>query len=60
MLHTRKSQLALCTANMSDFCFDEDACHAKPTIGAGATELERVWRMVKVGSSEAMMTDPFL
>ena len=58
-LQTRRSPSALCTASMSDFCFDDDACHARPRIGDGARVVDRVWRIVKVGKSEAMRMEPF-
>ena len=45
---------------MSDFCFEDDACQASPTIGDGATEVERVWSIVKDGSKEAIRIEPFL
>lgn len=45
-LQTRKSPLEACVANMSDFCFDDEACHARERIGDGPREVVNVWRMV--------------
>ena len=59
MLQTCKSPCALCTANMSDLCFEDDACQAKPATGDGAFEVDKVWRMVNVGSSDTIRTEPF-
>ena len=60
MLQTRRSPSALCTANMSDFCFDDEACHASPRMGDGALAVERVCKTVKEGKREAIRMDPFL
>lgn len=43
---------------MSDFCFVEDACQAKLTIGDGARAVVRVCRIVKLGSRETMRMEP--
>ena len=59
ILHTRKSPSALCTANISDLCLEEEACQARPTMGDGAREVDRVCKMVKFGSSVAISSDPF-
>lgn len=48
-LQTLRSPFADCVANMSDFCFDEEACHANVTIGDGPRDVVRVCKMVKVG-----------
>lgn len=45
---------------MSDFCFDDEACHVNETIGEGPLDVVRVWRIVKVGWSAVMRIDPFL
>jgi len=47
------------TANMSDFCRDDEACHARVTIGDGALEVLRLWRIVKRGWRVATSNDPF-
>ena len=60
MLQTLRSPLAICTASMSDFCFELDACQASPTIGDGAIEVDRVCNIVNDGSKEAMSIDPLL
>lgn len=57
-LQTRKSPSAVCVTSMSDFCFAEDACHARLTIGEGARDVDKVCRMVKVGCSAAINMDP--
>ena len=59
ILQTLKSPFAICTASISDFCFEDDACHASPVIGEGATEVVSVCRMVKDGNNEAIRIDPF-
>lgn len=58
-LQTLKSPSAVCTANMSDFCFVEDACHAKSVIGDGARGTDKVCRIVKAGRRETSSIDPF-
>jgi len=46
---------------MSDFCFDEDACHAKVTIDEGEIEVVvRVCSIVNEGDNAAISTDPLL
>ena len=59
MLQTRKSPSAHCTASISDFCLEEDACQASPVIGEGLRGVDKVWRMVKFGTSDAIKTEPF-
>lgn len=44
---------------MSDFCFGEDACHARLVIGDGARGVGSVCRMVKDGCSATSKIDPF-
>ena len=69
-LHIRRSPSIVCEANMSDFCFVDEACQAKLTIGEGARWVVRVWRMVKLrlgpligfgtmGSSLTSRMEPF-
>lgn len=60
ILHTLRSPLAICTASMSDLCLDEDACQAKPIIGVGATDVDKVCSIVKDGSRDAIRMEPFL
>jgi hypothetical protein len=58
-LQTLRSPLADIVASMSDFCFDDDACHANETIGEGPREVVIVCRMVNVGNNVAIRIDPF-
>lgn len=58
-LQTFKSPFNACVANMSDFCFDDDACHDKLIKGDGLREIVSVCRMLKVGWSVASRTVPF-
>ena len=60
ILQTRKSPLAICTASISDLCFEFDACQAKPTIGDGVTDVDRVCKIVKEGKRDAIRIDPLL
>lgn len=57
-LNTFNSPLADCTASISDFCFGEEACHAKPAIRDGSWETVKVCMMVNVGRSVAIKMDP--
>lgn len=41
-LQTRKSPSFVWAANMSDFCRDEEACHASVTMGDGPLEVVRL------------------
>lgn len=59
ILQTLKSPLAACVASISDFCFDDDACHASEVIGEGPRELVKVCRMVKMGRRVAIRMEPF-
>ena len=59
ILQTLRSPLAICTASMSDLCFEEDACQASPIIGDGVTDVERVCSIVNDGSKEAISIEPF-
>ena len=66
-LQTRRSPSIVCAASISDFCFVDEACHAKFTIGDGARLVVRVCSMVNlasclgstVDSMLAMRMDPF-
>lgn len=58
-LHTRRSPSVVCAASISDFCFDEDPCQAKPAIGEGDLGVVRVCRMVNDGCSVAIKMEPF-
>ena len=59
-LQTLRSPSDDCVANMSDFCFDEDACQASVTIGDGASAVVRVCSMVKDGCRAAIRMEPFI
>lgn len=59
-LHTRKSPSAVCVANISDFCFEEEACQARFAIGDGARAVVKVCRIVKAGWRATMRIDPFM
>lgn len=56
---TRKSPSEVCVASISDFCFVEDACHAKFTIGEGARAVVKVCKIVKEGCKATIRIDPF-
>lgn len=58
-LQTLRSPFNACDANISDFCLDDDACHAKPSNGDGPRDVVRVCRTVNVGRSVAIKIDPF-
>ena len=60
ILHTLKSPSKLCIANMSDFCFADEACHARFTIGEGARDVDNVCKMVKDGCRATIRIDPFI
>jgi hypothetical protein len=59
MLHIRKSLSAVCAANMSDFCLDEEACQASAFMGDGALAVLRVCRIVNEGCRPAIRIEPF-
>jgi len=60
-LHTRRSPSLVCTASISDFCFDEEACHARVVMVEGCTDVVvRVCNIVNAGDSAAMSTEPLL
>jgi hypothetical protein len=58
-LHTLRSPSDVWAANISDFCFDDEPCHASPAIGEGARGVVSVWRMVNDGCSVAIRIEPF-
>lgn len=58
MLQTRRSPSNVRTANMSDFCFVDEACHARCAIGDGARGTGNVCKIVKAGRSETSNMDP--
>lgn len=58
-LQTLRSPFAACVANISDFCFDDDACHASEIIGDGPRDVVNVCKIVKVGRRVAIRIDPF-
>lgn len=58
-LQTLKSPLAAKVASISDFCLDEDACHANEIIADGPREVDMVCKMLNVGCSVASIMEPF-
>lgn len=42
MLQTRRSPSCVWVASISDFCLEDDACHANVTIGDGPLEVVRL------------------
>lgn len=44
---------------MSDFCLEDEACHAKVTIGEGALEVVKLCNIVNRGCNEAINILPF-
>lgn len=58
-LQTLRSPSDVCEASISDFCFDDDACQAKLTIGDGPLAVVSVCKMVNVGCNVAIKIDPF-
>lgn len=48
-LQTLRSPFAACEASISDFCFDEEACHANPIIGDGPRDMLNACKMLNVG-----------
>lgn len=59
MLQTRRSPSWVWVASMSDFCREDEACHARVTIGDGALEVVKLCSMVNRGCSEAINKLPF-
>ena len=41
-LHTLKSPSEVCVASISDFCLDDEACHARFAIAEGPLDVLRV------------------
>ena len=60
MLHTRRSPSIVCAANMSDFCFEDDPCHASLFNGDGARFVLKVCKIVNEGCRVAIKIDPFI
>ena len=60
MLQTLKSPSWVWVASMSDFCLEEEACHARAAMGEGPREVDKVCRMVNVGCRDAKRIDPLL
>ena len=58
-LHTLKSPSSVCTANISDFWREDDACQASVTMGDGALDVLRLCKIVNLGCSVAMIREPF-
>ena len=59
-LQTRRSPSIVCDTSMSDFCFVDEACQARLTMGEGARAVVRVCKIVKLGSSETIKIEPFI
>lgn len=59
MLQMRRSPSAVCAANMSDFCLDEEPCQASALMGNGALVVLRVCKIVNEGCSDAIRIEPF-
>lgn len=57
-LQTRRSPSAFWIASMSDFCFEEDACHVSIEMGEGDLAVLRVCRIVNCGCSAAKRMEP--
>ena len=57
-LQTRKSPSEVCVASISDFCFVDDACHARLTMGEGARSVVKVCKIVKEGCRATMRIEP--
>ena len=60
MLQTLRSPSSICVASMSDFCFEDDPCHANVTTGDGGRVVVRVCSIVKVGCRVTIRIDPLL
>lgn len=60
-LHTRRSPSRVCTASISLFCFELDACQASVAIGDGCSDVVvSVCSIVNDGLSAATRIDPLL
>jgi len=55
----RRSPSAVCAASISDFCFDEEPCHASALKGDGARVVLKVCKIVNEGCNAAMRMEPF-
>jgi len=44
---------------MSDFWRDDEACHAKVTMGDGPRDVVKLCKMVNLGWSVAINSEPF-
>lgn len=49
ILQTRRSPSCVCVASISDFCREEEACHARVTIGDGALDVVKLCSIVNRG-----------
>lgn len=58
-LQTRRSPSWVCTASMSDFCREDDACQESVTMGDGPLDVVKLCRMVKRGWRVAINREPF-
>jgi len=58
-LQTRRSPSLVCTANISDFDREDEACHDRVTIGDGPLDVVRLCRMVNLGWRVAIKSEPF-
>ena len=58
MLQTRKSPSWVCVASISDFCREDEACHARVTIGDGPLDVVRLCKMVNLGCKAAIKREP--
>jgi hypothetical protein len=59
-LQTLRSPSAVWVASMSDFCFEDEACHVNVTIGEGARDVVKVCRIVNDGCNAASKIEPLL
>lgn len=57
-LQTLKSPSAFCIASISDFCFEEDACHVSIEMGEGDLVVFNVCKIVNCGCSAASRIEP--
>ena len=59
-LQTRRSPSIVCDASISDFCFVDEACQAKLTIGDGARAVVTVCSIVNLASCLGSTVDSML
>lgn len=57
-LQTLRSPSAVCVASMSDFCFEDEACHVRCAMGDGPWDVVKVCRIVNVGCRAASNIEP--